>query len=260
MEITRHPDLPDEGNQKREADRTKAEKKALRTHSKMITALREALEDNSDLKAYVQNSQDAYPVGANRSTHRLKWKSGQAHLIIQSILKEYRAESILDRCDLWAELAGVRVINDEKPVEIFRQAYEIRNRWLHHSLCPSDKDMLAVIANGAGERYKTLIITRIREMEDANTAAALTRQPVAFTIAKMIEVLRSLCNEVWKGAQATEKQSETSLAMYDQNRQQDTSQWKNRNGKGGTDVSCDTCCSDVIRFNDTFFFSSKIRY
>eukprot|EP00536_Pseudo-nitzschia_multiseries_P003185 jgi/Psemu1/7113/gm1.7113_g len=141
-----HTDLPPEGELTEYSNMNKAQKKALKLHSKALNDLHMAFEDNPAGEAIIEKSKiDKDRSMEHNATITLQWPRGQVHRIFEELFKLYRKTTPADRLHLEEDLRSITMKQDENPKGVFQELFRVVQKYQYKTIKPTPDDLYATI-------------------------------------------------------------------------------------------------------------------
>eukprot|EP00536_Pseudo-nitzschia_multiseries_P000788 jgi/Psemu1/1764/gm1.1764_g len=178
-----HTDLPPEGELTECSDMNKAQKKALKAHSKALNDLHIAFEDNPAGEAIIKKSKiDREGSWEDNAKITLQWPRGRVHHIFEELFKRYRKTTPADRLQLEEDIRSIKMSMTENPKEVFQELFRMIQRYQYKTIKPTPDDLYATILC-ALPKYLVMHLSKDLSMlrqEDAPPFAIIEKmEPIA---------------------------------------------------------------------------------
>eukprot|EP00536_Pseudo-nitzschia_multiseries_P004912 jgi/Psemu1/11251/gm1.11251_g len=142
-----HTDLPPEGELTEYSDMNKAQKKALKAHSKALNDLHIAFKDNPAGEAIIKKSKiDREGSWEDNAKITLQWPRGQVHRIFEELFKRYRKTTTpADRLQLEEDLRDIKMSMTANPKGVFQELFRVVQKYQYKTIKPAPDDLYATI-------------------------------------------------------------------------------------------------------------------
>eukprot|EP00536_Pseudo-nitzschia_multiseries_P018850 jgi/Psemu1/57640/gm1.57640_g len=141
-----HTDLPPEGELTEYSDMNKAQKKAIKAHSKALNDLHIAFEDNPAGEAIIEKSKiDREGSWEDNAKITLQWPRGRVHRIFEELFKRYRKTTPADRLQLEEDLRDIKMSMTANPKGIFQELFRVVQKYQYKTIKPTPNDLYATI-------------------------------------------------------------------------------------------------------------------
>eukprot|EP00536_Pseudo-nitzschia_multiseries_P017667 jgi/Psemu1/51972/gm1.51972_g len=141
-----HTDLPPEGELTEYSDMNKAQKKAIKAHSKALSDLHIAFEDNPAGEAIIEKSKiDREGSWEDNAKITLQWQRGRVHRIFEELFKRYRKTSPADRLQLEEDLRSITMSVIANPKFVFQDLFRVVQKYQYKTIKPTPYDLYATI-------------------------------------------------------------------------------------------------------------------
>eukprot|EP00536_Pseudo-nitzschia_multiseries_P007362 jgi/Psemu1/17822/gm1.17822_g len=164
-----HPDLPPEGILTPWEDLSKAQKKALKKHSRALNNLYKAFNNNSTGYAIIKKSKiDREGTTETNAKLKLQWPWGRVHQIIEELMREYwRKTGTRDRQLLNKDLQDLKLSAAAPPKELFENLFALVQKYQYKAVSPTLDELCAAFLNTLPP-YLLMPLTNI--LDDLRTA------------------------------------------------------------------------------------------
>eukprot|EP00536_Pseudo-nitzschia_multiseries_P007568 jgi/Psemu1/18229/gm1.18229_g len=141
-----HTDLPPEGELTEYRDMNKAQKKAIKAHSKALNDLHIAFEDNPAGEAIIKKSKiDREGSWEDDAKINLQWPRGRVHRIFEELFKRYRKTTPADRLQLEEDLRDIKMSMTANPKGVFQELFRVVQKYQYKTIKPTPNDLYATI-------------------------------------------------------------------------------------------------------------------
>eukprot|EP00536_Pseudo-nitzschia_multiseries_P001774 jgi/Psemu1/4050/gm1.4050_g len=173
-----HTDLPPEGELTEYSDMNKAQKKALKAHSKALNDLHIAFKDNPAGEAIIKKSKiDRDGSWEDNANITLQWPRGRVHRIFEELFKRYRKTTPTNRLQLEEDLRSIRMSMNENPKGVFQELFRVVQRYQYKTIKPTPNDLYVTICC-ALPRYLVMHLSKdlsMLQQEDAPPFAIIEK-------------------------------------------------------------------------------------
>eukprot|EP00536_Pseudo-nitzschia_multiseries_P012954 jgi/Psemu1/33686/gm1.33686_g len=173
-----HTDLPPEGELTEYSDMNKAQKKAIKAHSKALNDLHIAFEDNPAGEAIIKKSKiDREGSWEDNAKITLQWPRGRVHRIFEELFKLYRKTIPADRLQLEEDLRSINMSVIANPKFVFQDLFRVVQKYQYKTIKPTPDDLYATILR-ALPKYLVMHLSKDLSMlrqEDAPPFAIIER-------------------------------------------------------------------------------------
>eukprot|EP00536_Pseudo-nitzschia_multiseries_P017817 jgi/Psemu1/52699/gm1.52699_g len=141
-----HTDLPPEGELTEYSDMNKAQKKAIKAHSKALNDLHIAFKDNPAGEAIIEKSKiDREGSWEDNAKITLQWPRGRVHRIFEELFKLYRKTTPADRLQLEEDLRSINCSAIANPKYVFQDLFRVVQEYQYKTIKPTPDDLYATI-------------------------------------------------------------------------------------------------------------------
>eukprot|EP00536_Pseudo-nitzschia_multiseries_P019106 jgi/Psemu1/58939/gm1.58939_g len=141
-----HTDLPPEGELTEYSDMNKAQKKALKAHSKALNDLHIAFEDNPAGEAIIEKSKiDREGSWEDNAKITLQWPRGRVHRIFEELFKLYRKTTPADRLQLEEDLRSITSSAIANPKFVFQALFRVVQKYQYKTIKSTPDDLYATM-------------------------------------------------------------------------------------------------------------------
>eukprot|EP00536_Pseudo-nitzschia_multiseries_P013417 jgi/Psemu1/35201/gm1.35201_g len=141
-----HTDLPPEGELTEYSDMNKAQKNAIKAHSKALNDLHIGFEDNPAGEAIIEKSKiDREESWEDNAKITLQWPRGRVHHIFEELFKRYRKTTPADRLQLEEDLRDIKMSMTANPKGVFQELFRVVQKYQYKTIKPTPDDLYATI-------------------------------------------------------------------------------------------------------------------